>query len=193
MSFFAPLMTYLGGGAAVSSVAVPVGTFSAAGGLAGATITGATAATTGLSAASILGLVGTGLNAIGQIQAGQAQQDAANYNAQIARQNAVLARQQAEEEERRFRVTSRKELGAMRTGYGASGVTLEGSPMDILEDAAYIAEIDALTIRQGGRQKAMSYTNQARLDKLRGKTQKKQAYFGAASTALMGGSKYWPT
>lgn len=145
---------------------------------------------------AIVAIASTAMQVMGQIQAGKAQQEAANYNAQIARQNAVMARQQAEEEERRFRVQTRKELGSMRTGYGASGVTIDGAPMDVLEDAAYIAELDALTIRQKGRQQSLAYQNEARLQKLQGSAARTNSYFGAASSVLAAGSKMysaWPS
>lgn len=211
MAFLAPLATMFGTGAAVSSVAVPVGTFSAAGGLAGATLAGtATAAGAGLSLSSILGIVGTGLQAIGQIQQGNAQADVtsynastARYNAELARQNAVLARQKASEDERRFRVSSAKQLGRMRTGYAKGGVTIEGTPSDILEESAYIAELDALSIRHGGQREAMGYQseatlygNEASLMKRQGRTQRKQSYYGAASSLLKGGADLyanWPS
>lgn len=93
----------------------------------------------------------------------------ANMSAQIAMQNASLAefqalgaqqqyeqgiadaeqqkieaeasRRQGEEEARRTREENDRELGLMRAQYAASGVTSEGSPLEVLGDAAKFGEL----------------------------------------------------
>lgn len=94
-----------------------------------------------------------------------AEAQAAEYNAGIADQNAVLTRQQYAEQERRYRDQSRLELGEIVARYGASGVTLDGSPMDVLEASARNAELNALTLRHEGEVKALAYTNDAALSR----------------------------
>ena len=217
MAFLAPLGAAgaAGAGAAAAGASTIAGTASALGAMSGVTaaslytplaagISGgaaaagtAAAATTGagLTVGNIFGLIGSAFSAVGSIQQGNAAQAAAEYNAQLARQNSVLARQAAAEDERRHRVQSRKQLGAIRTGYGASGVTVEGSPSDILDESAIIAELDALTIRAKGAQAAGAFESSARVQTQLGKTAKKQSYFGAASSLLKGGANVyanWP-
>lgn len=67
------------------------------------------------------------------------------------------AKQAARENARRYAVDARKRIGLMRANYGASGVTMDGSPLDVLEDAASTAELDRLTILHGGAVDARRY------------------------------------
>jgi len=149
----------------------------------GASATSATATT--------LGTLGTALSIAGALSRGNAASAAGDYNAQIARQNAILARQQSAEAERRFRIDSSKRMGAMRAAYSASGVTLEGSPMDVLEESFYTAEMDALTIRQGGRASAAAYKSEAQLSHMQGRAGQQAGYTSAAAELLRGASSYY--
>lgn len=133
-------------------------------------------------------LVGAIAGTAGAVQQGQAAKKASNYNAQLAEQNAVLARKQAAEEERRFRISAGKRRGAMEAAYAAAGVTLEGSPSDILAEDLYTSELDALTIREGGEASASAYESQARLDRMYGSAQQTASYYSAASELLSGGT-----
>lgn len=93
---------------------------------------------------------------------------AADYNTAWDLGNAKLSLQEAAEDERRIRVQNKKELGSIRANYGASGITMEGSPLDVMRESAAAAELDALTVRHQGDVKAWAYENQARLDKFEG-------------------------
>jgi hypothetical protein len=93
---------------------------------------------------------------------------ASQYNEALDLANAKLSLQEAAEDERRLRVQNKKDIGQMRANYGASGVTIEGSPLDVLREGASIAELDALTVRHQGDVKAWAYENNARLDRFEG-------------------------
>lgn len=134
-------------------------------------------------------LTGTAISAYGSIREGQAVDAASQYNAQVAENNALQAIDQATEEERRHRILARKQLGAMRAGYGASGIEVDGSALDVLEDSAATAERDALTIRYGGQVRAQGFRNEARLERFRGSNARTQSYLTAASTVLFGAAK----
>lgn len=131
-------------------------------------------------------LIGTGVQAYSSMKQGQAAEQAANYNANVAAQNAVASRQQAVEDERGFRVQTRQMLGDIRSGYAASGVTLEGSPEDVLYQSASNAELDALKIRHGGELKAMGYENSAALSIMEGANARDSGYLSAAGILLKG-------
>lgn len=136
------------------------------------------------------------LQAVGAIQQGQAAKAAANYNAQVADNNAAMARAQAAENARRQRIMGAKALGSIRAGYGASGVTLEGSPLDVLEESAMNAELDALSIEHAGLVKSLGFQNEAALDRFGGRNAARAGYMGAASALLGGGARMsasWPT
>lgn len=141
-----------------------------------------------MAAAGAILMGGGGLlKSYGTLQEGYAAAGASDYNAQMAESNAVQAKLQAAEEERRQRVISRKALGDMRTGYAASGITMEGSALDVLTESAAAAEMDALTIRHSGEVKATAYKNEAALERYKAKYQRKAAQLGAASSLLSTG------
>ena len=83
----------------------------------------------------------------GQEQQARAEAEAADYNAQVTRQEA------AAEEARRRRESSRQ-LAQIRSGRAKSGVTMEGTPLMVLEESAELAEIDALSARWSGQASA---------------------------------------
>lgn len=134
------------------------------------------------AAAAVVG--GGMLSAYGQMQMGAAGKQAAEYNARIAEQNAVLARQQAAEDERKFRSAMRTHIGDQRAAIGASGIQLEGSPMEVLQDTAARAEEDALNIRRQGDLKAYGFQSEAALQRYQGEAGMTGAMFGAAGTLL---------
>lgn len=74
-----------------------------------------------------------------------------------ADQAADQAQQAARENARRQSIEARKRIGLMRANYGASGVAIEGSALDVLEESAANAELDRLTILQGGSIQAGRY------------------------------------
>src|SRR5262245_1420631 len=84
------------------------------------------------------------VSAYAAVQQGQATRRAADYNAAVAQQNAVTARNNAAVDEQRQRMLARQTLGRARANYAASGVTMEGSPEDVLAESATQAEWDAL-------------------------------------------------
>lgn len=136
-------------------------------------------------------IAGTAISAIGAIRAGQAQAAAANYNAQVAERNAFISRDQAAADEQRQRIQARRKLGAMRAAYGASGISLEGSPLDVLEDSAAEAELDALTIRYKGGVGAMGYEAEAGAQRARAKNATTESYYNAGAALLTGASNYY--
>jgi hypothetical protein len=74
--------------------------------------------------------------------------------------------------------------GRMRAGYAAAGVTLEGTPTDVLEESAYTAELDALSIRHGGERRGLGLESEAEMEKYKGKVGQRQARFSAAGSLL---------
>ncbi len=129
------------------------------------------------------------VGAVGAIQQGQAQANAANYNAQVAQQNATIAQQQAQQEAELQQREARKRIGAAHAGYGASGITMEGSPLDVLEASASNAELDKQTILYNGRIRALGYQNTATLDKYSASEALTSSYYDAFGALLSGGAK----
>lgn len=110
-----------------------------------------------------LGIIGTLVGGVGQILGGVAALQQGRFAAEVARANAQAARQQAAAEEIRVRRERVRRIGATRAAFGAAGVTLEGSPLDVLAEQALEAEEDALLVRFGGRVRARQFGLEATL------------------------------
>jgi hypothetical protein len=132
-------------------------------------------------------LVGSG--ALGAWHEGEAGASAAEFNASMADRNAALTKQQSAEEERRARVLGRKQLGSIRSTVGASGISMEGSALDVLEESAANAELDALTIRHSGQMRSQNYEAEGRLERAKARNSRTAGYLGAATASIMGASK----
>ncbi len=120
------------------------------------------------------------LGAFGTSVAGESEKKSQDYNAGVALQNADLTRQQTVEDARRQRVMARKVIGDARANYGASGIGLQGSALDILGESAANAELDALTIEHNGENRARMYESEAQQDTAAGRAARTAGYLGAA-------------
>ncbi len=128
------------------------------------------------TALAIGSLVSAGINAYQQKKAGDAakkqgaaQQEASESQAALADYNAEVALLQAEdavargsEEESRFRAGVRGIIGAQRAATAAGNVDVGfGSALDVQADAAYLGELDALTIRTNAAREQWGYQVEA--------------------------------
>ena len=89
-----------------------------------------------------MGLVGTGISAIGQMKAGSQRAGAYRYNAQIAAQQADAARISGRLEETKMRKRFAYTIGSMRAISAKSGVSFTGSPIMALKDSLTNANLD---------------------------------------------------
>lgn len=135
-------------------------------------------------------LLFAGVSAVGAIYQGMAASKAAKMNAEANDAAASATRQQAQLEAQRQRVQAAKALGAIRTGYAASGVTLEGNPLDVLAESAYNAEIDNQLILKGGEIRAQGFERSASLDRQRARNAETSGYLSAAGSLLGGAAGY---
>lgn len=131
------------------------------------------------------------VSAVGALSQAASARSAAKYNASVAERNGVVARQQAAANEDAQRRHAYRALGRIRAGYGAAGVTVEGSPLEVLEDSAAEAELDALNIRYKGELTAMGYQSEAELQRARGKAAMTAGIFKAGTALLGGASAYY--
>lgn len=140
-------------------------------------------------AGAIAGVAGGMMQANSIMDDAFSQKAVNEYNAKIDEQNAKLTLLQAKEDERKARIYSRKVIGEAQANYGASGVTLEGSPADVLQESAAAAELDALSIRHAGYAKAIAYKQSALLERYAGNRAVSSARTKAATALLGGGVK----
>lgn len=123
---------------------------------------------------------------VGAANQAAAQYEASQFNAKMARQNAALTRRQTVEEERRVRLYGAKDLGDIRSSYGASGVALEGSALDVLQESARNVERDALNVRHQGEMQAQIYDLEANAAISSGRAARTQGALSVAGTLLGG-------
>lgn len=100
--------------------------------------------------------------------AGQAQQNAANYNAAVANNNAIAAQQAAAANaQQQARINSARQA-KLESGLLASGVTMEGTPLLLVTEEAAQNELERQKILHQGQVQAANYQNQATLDQYNG-------------------------
>ena len=144
---------------------------------------------------------GVGLQAFGQIRAGQAasaegksEQNIANYNAQVQEREAKAIEQRTAVEQRKQAEAAERRQSTLEAGLGASGtVTTAGSPLLLQAKQASEDELENLLIGDIGREKATAARTQAKLDVIggklarqRGKAKATGRFIGAGSTLLTG-------
>ena len=115
------------------------------------------------------GVVGTGLSAYGSYASGQAQKASAEYNADMARQQAVTAREDAAESAKRRGQDQKRSIARMRAQYGAQGLAETGAPLDMLGYTAGKFELELADIFNQAQRKATAYENSASLYDFEGK------------------------
>ena len=135
----------------------------------------------------IMMVAGAAISAAGAMQQARAQSSASEYNAQLAERNAILARSQTEADLSVFRQQAELKQGSLIAAYGASGVTSEGSPADILAMSAANAKRDENMLRYKGDLTAMGYQETAVLDRMQGRQAIEGGNYAAASSLLTGG------
>lgn len=112
-----------------------------------------------------LQIAGLAFQTVGAINQAQAQRQAYEYQAQVARNNATLAQYQAKDaieagahEEQGRRLKTAAMFSDQRASLAANGIDLgEGTATDLLATTKYIGEIDALTVRDNAAKRAWGY------------------------------------
>ena len=119
--------------------------------------------------ALIAGIAGAGISAYGTAEAGTSQANAANYNAQVARNNATIANQSADyvvaagqeaasNESRKNAAVS----GKIKTTQAASGIDVNtGSAKDVQVSQRETGQLDSETVLNNSELKAYGYRSAA--------------------------------
>lgn len=125
-------------------------------------------------------IVGGGMQALGQLQSGNAAKTAGDSNGAVLDMNAKMERSLAAENARRSRRVGKKAAGSYRNNVHVS--------MDVLEDNVKEAELEAQSIEYMGETKAINFQNQAEMARFRGRQAKSASRLAAVSTLLMTGA-----
>jgi hypothetical protein len=131
-------------------------------------------------------MAGSAMSAMSAIQQGKAAKAAAEFNANIAEQNAQIEREQTISQVRQADREQYLRMGAIKAAQGASGGRAEGSVLDILADTAAQGELQRQDIVYQGALRERGHRNSAALDRFDGAMAKKQSYLKAGSELLSG-------
>jgi len=153
-------------------------------------------------------IVGTGLQAVTQIQAGREAQAQAESAQNIANRNAALMEREAKAIKAKTEFEQKRQVEAaariksrLRARLAATGAVPDiGTPLLIQEEQAEELELKQILIGYEGQVEAAKARSQAELDRLtgriaikKGKAAKRAGYIGAGATLLTGfGTAYTP-
>ncbi len=156
-----------------------------------------------LPLAMIAGGIGAGVSAIGAIEGGQATKNAADYSAQVARNNEQIANANAEyaiaSGQRKAADVSMKgaaTAGRVKTAQAASGIDVNtGSAVDVQEGDREVSKLDAETTLNnaelqayGYRSHATNFKAESQLDEAKGDQAVTGSEFAAAGGLLSSAS-----
>lgn len=143
---------------------------------------------TGLEIAALAAAAaGTVTSTVGAIQQGQSAQNLANYNAQIAQNDAIAARQKAEFDARAQERQARLFAGTQRASMAATGGELLDM-QDVVDMSAEEAELENLAIRYGGEMGYRAGQQRATVARMEGAAAKQKAQGAAMGSLLTGAS-----
>ena len=132
------------------------------------------------------------IGAIADLSSAASTNTAAEYSAQVSRQNAAREKQLAEFEAGRFHRRQMRAFAANRAKRAGSGLSDQGTPLLIENSVVEQIELDTEAIRRGGIARAASLEGQASLQKFKGRSAQKAAAFQAGESLLRGFSKSFP-
>jgi len=143
--------------------------------------------------AADLALIGTGLTAASQYQAGKQQEAMHKYNAQVQANQAQQEEWAAQHEAEARADRGRKLMASQRTGFAKAGVSAVGTPLLVFEQTARDISEDMAMTTFGGTQRADYYRSQASLSRLYGRSARRAGAIGAGTSLLSGASQSMST
>lgn len=135
--------------------------------------------------------VGAGIGAYGSLYQGAATSAAADYNAALMARNAGIARDQARADAEDKQREARRYLGSLHAAFGASGLAIEGSALDVYEDQAAESALAVQRVLYGGELRAAGLEAGAELEKMKSETATTAGYLGAAAQVVGGVGTYY--
>ena len=143
---------------------------------------------TGLEIAALAAAAaGTVTSTVSAVQQGKSAQNLANYNAQVAQNDAIAARQKAEFDARAQERQTKLFAGTQRASMAGTGGELLDMG-DVIDMSAEEAELENLAIRYGGEMGYRAGQQKATLARFEGSVAKQKATGQAASSLLTGAS-----
>lgn len=137
-------------------------------------------------AATVATAVGTVIQAKAAYDQGKAQKQMYEYNAKIQEQNQVIADQKVEYDKIKLRQRQRKLEGKMFASLAKSGVSLYGTPMDMLEELAMNAAGDIVALEYNNEMQKRGYKIEAAESRMKGSAAYEYGKSSAVGTLLTG-------
>ena len=137
----------------------------------------------------ILAAVSTAVTVVAAVQQSRAASRAADYNRQVAEQNAEAARRQAAMRAQQVDRQNRLRLGMSRAAIGAAGITTEGSALDVLGDLVSQGELERQNVLYQGEMQARGFDIDRDLSRREGRDAGRAGMMAAGTALLAGGSQ----
>lgn len=144
----------------------------------------------------ILSIAGAGISAAGAIGQGVAQANAANYQAQVASNNAIVSRQNAAHaaaassvQTEQAGLKAAQQQAGVRTAIAANGIDVNsGSAADVQESQRKIGALDTATVANRGAEAVYGYETQGTNYTAQSKAYSAEAPYDIAGGVLKGAS-----
>jgi len=142
--------------------------------------------------AMIAGLVGTGIQTLGTIQAGREAEARFQYESKVAQQQADEAQAAAQRDAAARRREGQFLLSRQRAAIAGSGGSLEdASVIKLMGDTAGEVDLAAQTDMYRGEQQAKGYNDAARVAEINAKNAMNAAYLSAGANMFSGVSNMY--
>ena len=132
---------------------------------------------------------GTVVSAYSAYQQGKMQKQLNEYNAQIAENNAILASQKYEIDKKDQLRRYRRLVGDQRVSFAKSGVMMEGSAIDIMEESALSNAWELAKMKYNADVEKAGYQASATKSRFVGESAYYAGKMNAASTLLTSGTE----
>lgn len=140
---------------------------------------------------ALVGLMAAGAatSAIGNIMSADANAKADLFNANKDDQQAALVNEQTQLKESQQVYSDKETIGSIRAAYGASGISMDGTPTQVLEQNAAMAQMNEVAITHQGTVESQMYTDQAQQYRTAADSITQGGILGAIGNAITGGTK----
>ena len=133
-----------------------------------------------------IGMLGTGMSAMGQMKAGNQAASAHGYNAKVALQRADATRTSGALSEYQMKKRHAIVMGNMVAMSAKSGVSFTGSPIMVMKDSLANANLEVMIGRYNTEVEARGYESQAKIDRRMASNAKSSGMMNAGATILGG-------
>lgn len=138
------------------------------------------------TAAAGASVVGGIMGYKGNMAAAKNAKAVADYNAEVAENEAVLLARQKRDQEESLRKQSDRLEGTQRVMTAASGVEMSGSPLDVLADTYLSTNMDATMIQYAGDIEQAQKKSEAALIRAEGSARASSLKYAAYGSLLTG-------